>query len=79
MNDKNKLAKSRIITPQQYPKSLNVKREAELEYLSDMLPQLRKMALGLDEARLAYLLELAMMEAQLQFELERFESGVEQG
>ncbi len=46
-------------------------RKAELEYLSDLLPQLRKMAIGIKEPTLAYLLEMAMMEAQLQLDLVR--------
>ena len=57
-----------------FPKSFNIKREAELEYLSDMLPQLRMMALGLEEPMLAYYLEMAMMEAHLQLEITRFQS-----
>lgn len=48
-----------------------------MEYLSDMLPQLRNMALALEEPRLVYLLGLAMTEAQLQFEIERFHSEME--
>lgn len=48
---------------------LSTKRSAELEYLSDMLPQLRQMALGLGEQTLARLLEIAMMEAQLQYDI----------
>jgi len=46
-----------------------MRRASELEYLSDMLPQLREMALGLGEQTLARLLEIAMMEAQLQFDI----------
>lgn len=49
--------------------TLRIRRASELEYLSDMLPQLRQMALSLGEHTLARLLEIAMMEAQLQFEL----------
>ena len=48
----------------------HVTRRGQLEYLSDMLPQMRKMALGIEEPTLAYLLEMAMMEAQLQLELQ---------
>ena len=40
-------------------------RESELEYLSDMIPQMRLIALGLQEKTLAYLLELAMVEAKI--------------
>ncbi len=40
-------------------------RTSELEYLADILPQLRQMALSLDEKTLAYLLEMAMLEAEL--------------
>jgi len=54
----------------QTKKSLNVSRRAQLEYLSDMLPQMRKMALGIEEPTLGYLLEMAMMEAHLQLELQ---------
>jgi hypothetical protein len=46
-----------------------MRRASELEYLSEMLPQLRQMALGLGEHTLARLLEIAMMEAQLQYDL----------
>lgn len=46
-----------------------MRRTSELEYLSEMLPQLRQMALGLGEHTLARLLEIAMMEAQLQFDI----------
>ncbi len=49
--------------------NLSMRRASELEYLSDMLPQLREMALGLGEQTLARLLEIAMMEAQLQFDI----------
>jgi len=49
--------------------TLSMRRTSELEYLSEMLPQLRQMALGLGEHTLARLLEIAMMEAQLQFDL----------
>jgi hypothetical protein len=49
--------------------TLSMRRASELEYLSDMLPQLREMALGLGEHTLARLLEIAMMEAQLQFDI----------
>ena len=49
--------------------SVSMRRTSELEYLSDMLPQLREMALGLGEHTLARLLEIAMMEAQLQFDI----------
>ena len=48
---------------------MSMRRTSELEYLSDMLPQLRDMALGLGEHTLARLLEIAMMEAQLQFDI----------
>lgn len=57
------------ITNQNTLHSLSMKRASELEYLSDMLPQLREMALGLGEHTLARLLEIAMMEAQLQFDI----------
>ncbi len=54
--------------PSQYTKPTlvrsSVTRCAELEYLKDMLPQMRKMAIGLQEPTLAYLLELAMTEAE---------------
>jgi hypothetical protein len=49
--------------------NLSMRRASELEYLSEMLPQLRQMALGLGEHTLARLLEIAMMEAQLQYDL----------
>lgn len=49
--------------------NLSMRRASELEYLSEMLPQLRQMALSLGEHTLARLLEIAMMEAQLQFDL----------
>ena len=45
-------------------------RKAELEYLSDLLPQMRNMAIGLGTPVLVYLLELAANEARLQLELE---------
>lgn len=50
-------------------KRLSIRRTTELEYLSDMLPQLREMALGLGEQTLARLLEIAMMEAQMQYDI----------
>lgn len=50
-------------------KTLSMRRASELEYLSDMLPQLRQMALGMGEHTLARLLEIAMMEAQMQFDI----------
>ena len=56
------------------PIQTNVTRKAELEYLSSMLPQLRKMALGLQEDTLARLLEMAMMEAHLQLRMETYHS-----
>lgn len=49
--------------------NLSMRRASELEYLSEMLPQLRQMAMGLGEHTLARLLEIAMMEAQLQHDL----------
>lgn len=49
--------------------NLSMRRASELEYLSEMLPQLRQMAMGLGEHTLARLLEIAMMEAQLQYDL----------
>ncbi|MEL7430492.1 MAG: hypothetical protein AAFN43_10890 [Pseudomonadota bacterium] len=45
-------------------------RCAELRYLADMIPELRSMALCLEEKTLAYLLEMAAMEARLQLQLE---------
>lgn len=48
---------------------LSMRRASELEYLSEMLPQLREMALGLGEQTLARLLEIAMMEAQMQYDI----------
>ncbi len=54
---------------------LRTRRTSELEYLSDMLPQLRQMALSLGESTLARLLEIAMMEAQLQFDLANTQIG----
>ena len=56
------------------PIETSVTRKAELEYLSSMLPQLRKMALGLQEETLARLLEMAMMEAHLQLRMETYHS-----
>jgi len=55
-------------------KTLRTRRASELEYLSNMLPQLRQMALGLGEHTLARLLEIAMMEAQLQYDLANMQS-----
>lgn len=52
-----------------------VTRRSELEYLADLLPQLRSMAFGLDEKTLAYLLEMATMEAKLQLQLELESAG----
>ncbi|MEM7068779.1 MAG: hypothetical protein AAF478_07830 [Pseudomonadota bacterium] len=45
-------------------------RMASLEYLCELLPEVRKIALGVDEPTLAHLLEMAMLEAQLQLELQ---------
>lgn len=56
--------------------NLSMRRASELEYLSEMLPQLRLMALGLGEHTLARLLEIAMMEAQLQFDLANMNNEV---
>lgn len=58
-------------------KTLSMKRASELEYLSDMLPQLRQMALGLGEHTLARLLEIAMMEAQMQFDIANMQTDNE--
>ena len=65
-------------TNQDSLKTLSMRRAAELEYLSDMLPQLRKMALGLGEQTLARLLEISMMEAQLQFDIANMQIDQEQ-
>ena len=43
--------------------------QAELKYLSEILPELRAMALALDERTLAYLIELASVEAEMQLSL----------
>lgn len=45
-------------------------RRGELRYLADMIPELRSMALCLEEKTLAYLLEMAAMEAKLKLQLE---------
>ncbi len=45
-------------------------RQAELKYLSEMLPQLRNMAANLDESLLAKLIEMAALEAELKYTLE---------
>lgn len=58
-------------------KALSMRRATELEYLSDMLPQLRQMALGLGEHTLARLLEIAMMEAQMQFDIANMQNETE--
>lgn len=49
---------------------------SELEYLTDMLPQMRKIALGLDQKTLGYLLELSMIEARLQLDVLKFQESV---
>lgn len=59
--------------------NLSMRRTSELEYLSEMLPQLRQMALGLGEHTLARLLEIAMMEAQLQFDIANMQFDNKQG
>ena len=59
------------ITEQQ--RAYRMARFHELEYLNEMLPEMRKMALGLEQKTLAYLLELAMMEAEMQIELNSLE------
>ena len=46
-------------------------RQAQLEYLADMLPQLRKLALGVEQTTLAYLLELAAAEAETELDVEK--------
>ncbi len=48
----------------------SVTRAEELEYLADLITQLHKIALRLDEKSLAYLLELAMVEAKLLLDAE---------
>lgn len=48
----------------------SVTRLAELEYFTQMLPEMRAMALSLEQNTLAYLLEMASLEAELQLELE---------
>lgn len=58
-------------------KTLRLRRANELEYLSDMLPQLREMALGMGEHTLARLLEIAMMEAQLQHDMAKMQAAIE--
>ncbi|MBO6816600.1 MAG: hypothetical protein JJ891_17225 [Rhizobiaceae bacterium] len=57
----------------------SVTRLSQLEYLHDMLPQLRLMALGLEEPTLAYLLELAMVEARMKYDAETFQESVVEG
>ena len=47
-----------------------VSSRIELEYLSELLPQLRLIAMGIEEPTLVRLLEMAMLEAQLQLELQ---------
>lgn len=64
-------ARSDLPTKQQ--QAHRIARVHQLEYLNDMLPEMRKMALGLDQRTLAYLLEMTMMEAQLQLDLHSFE------
>lgn len=46
-------------------------KSSDLEYLVDILPQLRRMALSLDEKTLAYLLEMAMLEASLVLDIDQ--------
>lgn len=70
-------ALARDITNHNVLETLSIKRAAELEYLSDMLPQLRQMALGLGEQTLARLLEIAMMEAQLQYDIANMQAEKE--
>ncbi len=54
-------------------------RHAELKYLSEMLPQLSRMASKLDETLLAKLLEMAALEAELKFTLEaEYAAGYEE-
>jgi len=53
-------------------------RHAELKYLAEMLPQLRRMAVDLDESVLTKLLEMAALEAELKFTLEAEYAGVEE-
>lgn len=46
-------------------------RQAQLEYLADMLPQLRKLALGVEQPAIAHLLELAATEAATELDVEK--------
>ena len=47
-----------------------VSNRKELEYLTELLPQLRKIAMGIEEPTLVRLLEMAALEAQLQLQLQ---------
>jgi len=58
------------------PDLVRITRKSELEYLSDMIPQLRVMALGLEAKNLAHILEMAMMEASLQLDIENFHNNL---
>ncbi len=42
----------------------------QFEYIADLLKELRSMALGLEADVLAHIIEVAMLEALLQFEIE---------
>ena len=48
-------------------------RADQLEYLADFITQLHKVALRLDEKTLAYLLELAKVEAKLLHDAELYQ------
>ena len=52
-------------------------RKSRLDYIAELLDEIRKMALMLDEESLAYLVEVSMLEARLQAGLckEQSEAG----
>lgn len=50
-------------------------KQSQLEYLTEMIPELRLIALGADEQTLAYLLEITMIEAMVQLDAAKNEQS----
>ncbi|MFZ1812999.1 MAG: hypothetical protein WBO55_00570 [Rhizobiaceae bacterium] len=51
-------------------------RESKLEYMEQMLRELRLLAVGISESTLAYLLEMAILEAGEALHVHRFRDGL---
>ena len=54
-------------------------RQQHLEYLSQMLAEMRKIALNIEENTLAYLIEMSVLEALQAGEIIKFQDDLENG